>query len=444
MNLKFLGILNEKRKNSELKELISIGTCGLHTIHRAFQHGGEASTWDMKKLLGAMFKLFDESPSRRADYERVTSAENESDFPLRFCSHRWVENEIVARRAQVIWPKIVEVVKYWKTLPKSKQPGQGKPEINKSYQTLLKNYTDPMVLLRLTFFEEVSRKLNKFRRRFQADAPMAPFLVDTIEEVLRDFCRKFILDDVLKKAEKTLDLVNHILQKLVNTQHISSEFADESKVQYAAFLQNIVKAEKTNFRNYSIDDNKLDEFFIGYVEDHARYSKFAEIMKIVLTLSHGQASVERGFSVNKNLLVENLQESSLIAQRRVVDYMDANCLIQSVRNSYKKYSLILLVAEKRKENVQKEKQKKAQLLSSEISSLEKKKILLEASINDLQKESDKLGFEAEKASKLDLLKFLVTKSNALKHAANDKQLELEECIEKKRQLLEAKEKILGS
>ena len=254
-------------------------------------------------------------------------------------------------------------------------------------------------------------------------------------------------------ADSCQKLFNHILQKLVNTQHISSEFADESKVQYAAFLQNIVKADKTNFQNYSIDDNKLDEFFIGYVEDHARYNKFAEIMKIVLTLSHGQASVERGFSVNKNLLVENLQESSLIAQRRVVDYMDANCyepynfpmkkdLIQSVRNSYKKYSQS--VAEKRKENVQKEKQKKAQPLSSEISSLEKKKILLETTINDLRKESDKLGFEAEKASKLDLLKLLVTKSNALKRAANDKQLELEECIEKKRQLLEAKEKILGS
>ena len=312
----------------------------------------------------------------------------------------------MARRAQVIWPKIVEVVKYWKTLPKSKQPGQGKPEKNKSYQTLLKNYTDPMVLPRLAFFEEVSRKLNKFLRRFQTDAPMVPFLVDTIEEVLRDFCSKFTLDDVMKKAEKTLDLVkldmmnvnihklstdlgfslrhdvmvlkksgkvndtqifnfkaflpalcshivkktpvqshfarcarafnpihmaecpdscrklfNYILQKLVNTQHISFEFADESKVQYAAFLQNIVKADKTNFQYYSIDDNKLDEFFIGYVEDHARYNKFAEIMKIVLTLSHGQASVEREFSVSKKLLVENLQESSLIAQRRLATWM---------------------------------------------------------------------------------------------------------------------------
>ena len=118
-----------------------------------------------------------------------------------------VENEIVARRAEVIWPKIVEVVKYWKTLPKSKQHRQGNPKKNKSYQTLLKNYTDPMVLLRLAFFEEVSRKLNKFLCFFQTDAPIVPFLVDTTEEVLRDFCSKFILDDVMKKAEKTLDPV---------------------------------------------------------------------------------------------------------------------------------------------------------------------------------------------------------------------------------------------
>ena len=37
-------------------------------------------------------------------------------------------------------------------------------------------------------------------------------------------------------------------------------------------------------------------------------------------LSHGQASV-RGFSVNSNLLVENMHEDSLVAQRIVHDHM---------------------------------------------------------------------------------------------------------------------------
>ena len=45
------------------------------------------------------------------------------------------------------------------------------------------------------------------------------------------------------------------------------------------------------------------------------------VFKLLLCLSHGQASVERGFSVNSNLLVENMHEDSLIAQRISHDHM---------------------------------------------------------------------------------------------------------------------------
>ena len=37
------------------------------------------------------------------------------------------------------------------------------------------------------------------------------------------------------------------------------------------------------------------------------------VFKLLSCLSHGQASVERGFSVNSNLLVENMHEDNLIA-----------------------------------------------------------------------------------------------------------------------------------
>ena len=36
-------------------------------------------------------------------------------------------------------------------------------------------------------------------------------------------------------------------------------------------------------------------------------------MQLILTLCHGQATVERGFSVNKAVLAPNLQETSLVA-----------------------------------------------------------------------------------------------------------------------------------
>ena len=44
-----------------------------------------------------MFKLFDESPSRRADYDRITSA-SKSDFPYCICSDRWYENDFIAKK----------------------------------------------------------------------------------------------------------------------------------------------------------------------------------------------------------------------------------------------------------------------------------------------------------------------------------------------------------
>ena len=54
------------------------------------------------------------------------------------------------------------------------------------------------------------------------------------------------------------------------------------------------------------------------------YKNLAFILKIVLTLSHGQAAVERGFSVNKALLDVNMQENSLIAHKLVRDHMSSN------------------------------------------------------------------------------------------------------------------------
>ena len=95
--LAFLDIINDKRKEMEFSQSIHIGTCGLHALHNAFSHGAKASSWKLKELLSAIYKIFDESPPRWADYESLTSA---TDYALKFCSHRWIENELVARRAQ--------------------------------------------------------------------------------------------------------------------------------------------------------------------------------------------------------------------------------------------------------------------------------------------------------------------------------------------------------
>jgi len=138
VNLLFLELVREQRKDENLPSLIDLGTCRLHTVHNAFKHGEGASGWKMKKLMSSLHKIFHEAPSRRADYMAHTVSV-EKDFPMQFVGHRWVENAPVAKKAREIWPKIVEIVKYWKPLPKSKQPGCGKVGNNTSYNTSYDN-----------------------------------------------------------------------------------------------------------------------------------------------------------------------------------------------------------------------------------------------------------------------------------------------------------------
>ena len=53
------------------------------------------------------------------------------------------------------------------------------------------------------------------------------------------------------------------------------------------------------------------------------YSKLWVVTKKILILSHGQATVERGFSINSEYVVENLKEESVVSQRIVFDAIAA-------------------------------------------------------------------------------------------------------------------------
>ncbi|ELU04337.1 hypothetical protein CAPTEDRAFT_214721 [Capitella teleta] len=58
-----------------------------------------------------------------------------------------------------------------------------------------------------------------------------------------------------------------------------------------------------------------------YFFDKLQYAKLFDLIKQVLTLSHGQAAVERGFSVNKECLQDNMDPTSVTARRVVLDHI---------------------------------------------------------------------------------------------------------------------------
>ena len=60
-------------------------------------------------------------------------------------------------------------------------------------------------------------------------------------------------------------------------------------------------------------------FLAEFLARNEEFKWFWFVCKIIFTLSHGQSQVERGFNVNKEILVENLQEESLKGQCIIYD-----------------------------------------------------------------------------------------------------------------------------
>ena len=118
--------------------------------------------------MSSMSKIFHEAPGRCADYKTNTDA-TEKDYPMYNVLLRWVKKDVVAKKAKVIWSKIIEVVSYWQQLPKNKQPGLVKPGASTSYGHLFKAVKDCLVLVKLLFFDEVAKKLNEFLVVFETD-----------------------------------------------------------------------------------------------------------------------------------------------------------------------------------------------------------------------------------------------------------------------------------
>lgn len=100
---------------------------------------------------------------------------------------------------------------------------------------------------------------------------------------------------------------------------ISLEFGEKCFMQFKYLLDNENQVLKNHLANFKNNQEKLDVLYANIFANNPFYDDLFRIVKMVLILSHGNASVESGFSINKHMLVENLQEKSIIARRQVFD-----------------------------------------------------------------------------------------------------------------------------
>ena len=70
-----------------------------------------------------------------------------------------------------------------------------------------------------------------------------------------------------------------------------------------------------------MESNRVDTFYFDRLANEADLKELWKVVKLLLTLSHGQATVERGFSSNKEVMVEKRAQNSLVAQRVICDHV---------------------------------------------------------------------------------------------------------------------------
>ena len=95
--------------------------------------------------------------------------------------------------------------------------------------------------------------------------------------------------------------------------------------EFLEFVGHEMKSHSDVFQSFKRDKTSLDVFFFSYT-DIVKYKEFFSLVKMILTLSHGQVAVEHEFSINNSLSKVNISEQSLVCKKIVRDHLILNQL----------------------------------------------------------------------------------------------------------------------
>ena len=123
----------------------------------------------------------------------------------------------------------------------------------------------------------------------------------------KDFCRKNF---------------DGLLRELVKANRITGgpSACDEIRSQFHDFIDCAVPKKLSALRNFNhLNANcRLNVFLYKEMGQQSEYRLLWGVVQELLLLSHGQATVERGFSVKRHNLTE---EESIVSQRLICDYL---------------------------------------------------------------------------------------------------------------------------
>ena len=176
-----------------------------------------------------------------------------------------------------------------------------------------------------------------------------------------------------------------LVSNLIQTKWITPRNGDEINSEYKRYIEKVAVGNRESFLKFSKLKDRLDEFYFSSVGGLDEYPQLCKVIKMVLTLFHGQASVERGFNINKAMLQPNLMSKSLTTQKLIDDHTKAHnssaesvVITKQLRDSVKRAGnqQIIDLVERKKQEFDNARERKRDAIVNDVKELEAKKIAL--------------------------------------------------------------------
>ncbi|TKS88164.1 Methyltransferase-like protein 22 [Collichthys lucidus] len=219
----------------------------------------------------------------------------------------------------------------------------------KSFETVKNSTKDCLFIPKVMIFNSIAREITPFLTLYQTDAPLPQRGYASADErtkacnrlrsdkkvserealELKKECKTFLnttLSKLQSKApvnhqlvrsmqclnprrmalskEACLVQMKRMLHHLVEANHIEESICDDVLREFANFCD--FAALQATFREFDPKTDRVDTLLYETMGTSKSFANVWHVVKMLLVLSHGQASVKRGFSINKELVVHQV------------------------------------------------------------------------------------------------------------------------------------------
>ena len=185
--------------------------------------------------------------------------------------------------------------------------------------------------------------------------------------------------------------------------HMQFDCADRAEESYKKLIES--GDVKKKCQKFDPSKDRLDDFFLPLLKNHA---ELRAVVLMALILSHGNARVESGFSINDDVLQVNMKERTLVGYRTVydavlnrggIDNVDVTKkMIKEVDGSWKRYHQYL-DGEKERQTAGEKRKQETRALTTELNKAKAAKALLDSETQKKQLEADAKIYQLEQELK---------------------------------------------